>query len=287
MTVTDLPTRAADADARGATSSRSRRVAPRTRLRPPPPKRWVVWTLRLALLAILVGGWQLLAHSSEHWHRILSSPYDIGHQLWEWIRTSAYRNHVRVTMTEAVFGYALGIGFALVLVAITAPSETVGKILSPFITTLAAIPKLALTPLFIIWFGVSLRSKVYFIAVAIFFIVFQGVSSGLKTIDRPVLDNMRALGASKLHLLKNVYIPSVFTWLMTGLRLSASLALLAAVGAEYLGSTEGVGFVIKTGEESYSPTIVLAGVTTIAVIAVLVDRLLLRVEARFTKWRLF
>ncbi|WP_394855668.1 ABC transporter permease [Rhodococcus globerulus] len=245
----------------------------------------IVWSARLALLIMFLAGWAALSASSSHWNRILSSPTAVGRQLIEWISDSAFRVQVGATLTEATLGYFLGILLALGLIALVAPSRFLDRLLKPFIIVCTVIPYLALAPMFMIWFGLTLRAKVYFVAAAIFVIVFYALHSGLKTIDKLLIDNQRILGASRFRLLTEIYFPAIFGWLMSSLRLSAAWALLAAVLSEYLGSTQGLGFLISQGESSLDSTTVIAGITIVALIALAIDRVLVRVERRYSSWR--
>ncbi len=176
---------------------------------------------------------------------------------------------------------------ALFLVAFITPSPLLTRFFTPFIAALNSLPKIALAPLFIFWFGVTLQSKVYFVASLICFIVFQGIHTGIRTIDPALRDNTRLLGASRVELVFHLYIPAILTWIVSSLRLSSAFALLAAVVGEYLGANRGLGFLIASGQQSFRADIVIAGILVVAVMAVALDRALLAVERRMSAWRAF
>lgn len=249
------------------------------------PRAFLVWIGRAALLVAIVGGWSALAASSGYWTRSLSTPTSVASQLGDWLSDSAFHRHVGITLLEAVLGYALGIAMALILVLIVACSRFLDSLLSPFITVLTVIPYLALAPMFMVWFGLTLQARVYFVATAIFIIIFYAIYSGLRTIDQQTLDNQRVLGASRWRLIREIYVPSTFAWVMSSLRLSAAWAILAAVISEYLGSTEGLGYVISQAEAFLDSTTVLGGILVVAGMALIFDRVLVRVERRYSAWK--
>lgn len=250
------------------------------------PSPWLVWPSRIAILAGILGGWAYLSSSSDHWHGVLSSPDEVLEQLRLWSTDGAfYADHVWVTFLEAALGYLFGVAFAMGLVVLVASSKTLERLLMPFITVLAVLPKLALIPLFIVLFGITLESKVYFVASAIFIIVFHSVNSGLKTTDRLLVQNLDVLGASRRSKIRHLYFPTVVSWLVAGLRFSVAWALLAAVISEYLGATQGLGYLISQGEAYFRTTDVIAGILVVAFIALIFDRLLVAAQKYFSRWQ--
>lgn len=239
------------------------------------------------LLVAFIGGWQAVGDSSEYWKSVVSAPTDVAGTLGAWLGDGAWWSDLADTLQEALFGYLLGTVLACILVAIVVPIPVLDRYLRPFIAMLNSLPKIVLAPLFIVWFGLSLQSKVYFVAAAMFFIVFYGLYSGVKTIDKTLLDNARMLGASGLKLVRAVHAPAVVTWLMTGLRVSAAIALLAAVISEYLGAATGIGYRIAAARNAFQTDQILAGIIVVAVIAVILDRFLVRLQRRFQAWRIF
>jgi NitT/TauT family transport system permease protein len=249
--------------------------------------RWVIWLARLAIAGTALTLWQIGGSADGYWNLVFSSPANVLATLLKWVSDPAWWQHLWTTLEEAALGYLLGVSLALALVAAVAPYPVVGRFLGPFIAALNSLPKIALAPLFILWFGIKLQSKVYFVASLICFIVFHGVLSGLRTIDPDLLANTRMLGASRAQLLVEVYIPAILTWIIASLRLSLAWALLSAVIAEYLGSNKGLGFLVATGQQSLQANVVIAGILVVATVSVALDRLLIHAERRMTQWRAF
>ncbi len=242
---------------------------------------------RIGLTVGFLAAWQYMGSKSDFWKLIVSSPQQVILKCFQWVQDPVWWGHVGTTLEEAILGYLLGVVVALVLVAILAPSPWISRFMSPFLAAMNALPKIALAPLFIFWFGTTLQSKVYFVASLISFIVLYGVLTGIRTIDPIMLANTRLHGASKWDLVLHVYIPAIITWLFSSLRLSWAWALLAAVVGEYLGSIKGLGFLIASAEQSLQADIVIAGILVVAIAAVAFDRLLVYVERPMNKWRAF
>ena len=249
---------------------------------------WVtVWVARIAILALFLGGWQLYGDKSKVQRLIFSTPGNVASTLTGWVHQSAFWDDLRVTLTEAVLGYLVGVAAAVVLASVVFASPLLERFLRPYIAVMNALPKVVLAPLFLLWLGIGISSKVYFTASVIFFIVFYGVYSGMKSIDLKLVDNMRALGASSVSVVRHVYAPAILTWIIAGLRLSFTFALLATVLGEFLGGTEGLGVRISLATQQLQNNVVVAGIVAIALVAVAFDRALVRLERRFAKWKLF
>jgi NitT/TauT family transport system permease protein len=245
--------------------------------------------IRLVQAGLVLGVlllWERTGTESKASHLIWSTPVDVLGELRDWATTADTLGSVATTLQEAAIGYLVGVALAVVLALLVAGSPLLGTFLSPYLSGLNALPKIVLAPLFILWFGISLKSKVIFVAAGIFFIVFYSLFVGLRSIDPQLVNNMRGLGASQAWLYREVRLPAVFGWLMTSLRLSSAWALLGAVVAEYLGSNHGVGYLIARGQGALEMQTVLAGIIVVAVIALALDRVMVRIERRFSEWRI-
>jgi len=249
--------------------------------------RALVWTLRGVILAVVVGVWQAAGASSQYWSIVISSPSKIASVLGRWVVTESFWNDLRTTLMEAALGYLLGAIAAAVTVVVVASVPPLDRFLRPFLAVLNAIPKIALAPLFLVWFGLNTSSKVYFVASLIYFIVFYGIYSALGSIDAMMINNTRALGASRLQLVRNVHGPAILSWIISSLRVGGAFALLGAIFAELLGSTAGIGRRISLAQQMLRNDQVMAGVFVIAMAALILDRLLLLIERRFSQWRAF
>jgi NitT/TauT family transport system permease protein len=176
-----------------------------------------------------------------------------------------------------VLGLAAGLWLAL--------APTAGAILDPYIKALNSMPRVILAPIFAMWFGLGIWSKVALAVTLVFFIVFFNVYQGVREVSPVVLANARMLGANQKQLLRTVYLPSATSWVFSSLHTSVGLAFVGAVVGEYLGSARGVGYLILQAEGTFDVNTVFAGIVVLTAFALLLDGLVGRVERRLLRWQ--
>lgn len=242
-----------------------------------------VWLGRLAVPVGLVLLWHFGVSSGFLPEISFSTPADVADQLGLWLTTEETLLHAGITLVEAATGFAAGAGLAILLVIVFTLAPIVAEALAPVLVVLNAVPRMALAPLFITWFGLGLFPKVVLVATVVFFIVFFNLYHGLTALDAVVLLNLRVLGAGRYQMIVQFYLPALLSWLFSSLRTSVGFAFAAAVVAEYLGSTRGLGYLIFYGLARYRPQEAIAGLIVMLVLVLLVDTLLRLVEARFSR----
>src|SRR5450759_5041058 len=176
-----------------------------------------------------------------------------------------------------VFGLAIGLWLAL--------SPTASGIFDPYIKAANSMPRVILAPIFSIWFGLGIWSKVALGVTLVFFIVFFNVYQGVREVSPVVLANVRMLGASQRQLLRHVYLPSATSWVFASLHNSVGLAFVGAVVGEYLGSARGVGYLILQAEGVFDIENVFAGIVVLTLCALVLDGAVGRIERRLMKWQ--
>ena len=251
--------------------------------------RGAVFALRFLLLGALLALWQYFGTSSPAAVFTISSPGRVAVYLGNFLidrSTFGTWSDLSTTTEEAAGGFIIGVVAGIFLACCVGLSHQLRAFIAPFISMANALPKIALAPLFIIFFGNSYGSKTYFVASVIFFLSFYNVYVGLGSIDPIYIRNAKVLGANRKWVAKEVYFPSIVGWIATSLRLSASFALAAAIVSEYLGSNHGLGYIIYSAQEASNPTVVVGVILIIAIVAVLVDRIIVRVQRHFSRWRL-
>ena len=213
-------------------------------------------------------------------------PLKIAERIWAWFVTNAdiYR-HLAVTLTETLLAFGIGSVLGLATGLWLALSPTASAILEPYITALNSMPRIILAPIFAVWFGLGMASKVALGVTLVFFIVFFNVYQGVKEVSPVVLANARMLGANSKQLLRHVYLPSAMSWVFSSLHTSVGLAFVGAVVGEYLGSSQGVGYLILQAEGSFDINTVMAGILVLTGFALLLDMLVGRIERRLMKWQ--
>jgi NitT/TauT family transport system permease protein len=213
-------------------------------------------------------------------------PLKIFGRVWVWFVVNAdiYR-HLGVTLLETALafaiGTALGLGFGLWL----ALSPLAAAICDPYIKAANSMPRVILAPIFAVWFGLGVASKVALGVTLVFFIVFFNVYQGVKEVSPVVLANARMLGAKRKQLLRHVYLPSATSWVFSSLHTSVGLAFVGAVVGEYLGSSQGVGYLILQAEGAFDINTVMAGILVLTAFALALDALVGVAEKRLMKWQ--
>ena len=213
-------------------------------------------------------------------------PLKILARVWVWFVTEAdiYR-HLAVTLVETLLAFGIGAVLGLAMGLWLALAPTASAILEPYVKALNSMPRIILAPIFAVWFGLGIGSKVALGVTLVFFIVFFNVYQGVKEVSPVVLANARMLGASNRQLLRHVYLPSATSWVFSSLHTSVGLAFVGAVVGEYLGSSQGVGYLILQAEGTFDINTVMAGILVLTAFALLLDAAVGRIEKRLMKWQ--
>jgi NitT/TauT family transport system permease protein len=213
-------------------------------------------------------------------------PLKILARIWQWFVTDAdiYR-HLWVTLVETVLAFVIGTAAGLAVGMWLALAPVAAAILDPYIKAANSMPRVILAPIFTVWFGLGIASKVALGFTLVFFIVFFNVYQGVKEVSPTVLANARMLGAGPRQLLRHVYLPSAMSWVFSSLHTSVGLAFVGAVVGEYLGSARGVGYLILQAEGSFDINTVMAGILVLTAFALALDWAVGRAERRLMKWQ--
>ena len=213
-------------------------------------------------------------------------PIRIFARIWDWfvIDRDIY-GHLWVTLLETVLAFLLGTVAGLVIGMWLALSPIAAAILDPYIKAMNSMPRVILAPIFAVWFGLGVASKVALGFTLVFFLVFFNVYQGVKEVSPTVLANARMLGASRNDLLRHVYLPSATSWVFSSLHTSVGLAFVGAVVGEYLGSSRGVGYLILQAEGTFDINTVMAGILVLTAFALVLDWAVGRVESHLMRWQ--
>jgi NitT/TauT family transport system permease protein len=203
---------------------------------------------------------------------------------WFFVSRDIYE-HLAVTLLETVLAFGLGTAFGLACGLWLALSPLAAAIFDPYIKALNSMPRVILAPIFAVWFGLGVASKVALGITLVFFIVFFNVYQGVREVSPVVLDNARMLGADRRQLLRHVYLPSATSWVFSSLHTSVGLAFVGAVVGEYLGSSRGVGYLILQAEGTFDINTVMAGILVLTGFALLLDAAVGRIERHLMKWQ--
>jgi NitT/TauT family transport system permease protein len=264
----------------------------------PSPRRLREWELRAAqalVLVLLFVAWHALTSPTllppiyfDDPHKaafFFGEPLKVLGRLWTWFATGEIWGHLWVTLVETVLAFAIGTAGGLVIGLWLALSPVAAAILDPYIKGLNAMPRVILAPIFFVWFGLGIASKVALGVTLVFFIVFFNVYQGVREVSPIVLANARMLGASSRQLLRHVYLPSATSWVFASLHNAVGLAFVGAVVGEYLGSASGVGYLIHQAEGVFDINTVFAGILLLTAFALLLDWIVGLVERRLMVWQ--
>jgi NitT/TauT family transport system permease protein len=247
--------------------------------------RLIIWLGRLAIVAALLIGWSVASGQSRMMRFFLGDPRQVAAQLVDWFTTGEIYHHLAITLLETGLAFAIGAVAALVFGLALALLPTWAAILDPFIKAANSMPRLILAPIFAVWLGLGIWSKVALGITLVFFVVFFNVYQGIKEVSPVVLANTRMLGASQAQLIRRVYVPSAMSWVFSSLHVSVGMAFVGSVIGEYLGSAAGVGYLILQAEGTFDINGVLAGVILLTIFALLLDGLITLAESHLLAWR--
>jgi ABC-type nitrate/sulfonate/bicarbonate transport system, permease component len=246
-------------------------------------------SLQLLVFVVLTGSWQYLSSQKIIDPFFFSSPFDIVKHVWSWAvyGTTAGPLWLQfwVTLEETVLSFILGGVFGIIFGYALGVNDLLSVIFGPYIKMINAIPRVVLVPIFILWFGLGMPSKVASGLVLTFFIVFFNAFQGVREVDRNLINNALLLGASKSQLARHVIIPSALTWILSSLHSSFGFALIGAVVGEFIGATQGLGYLIAQAQGAFDTTGVFAGMLILSVTALIADLGVSKLEKRFIAWR--
>ena len=246
----------------------------------------------VGILAVLFGVWYAITTpgivDEAYANRIaffFGRPLQVVRVVFDWFTSGKIYPHLAITLWETVLAFAAGSVLGLAVGLWLALTPTASAIAEPYITAMNAMPRVILAPIFAVWFGLGVLSKVALGVTLVFFIVFFNVYQGVKEVSPVVLANARMLGASQRQLLRFVYLPSATSWVFSSLHTSVGLAFVGAVVGEYLGSARGVGYLILQAEGTFDINTVFAGIVVLTVFALVLDWLVGLMEKRLMRWQ--
>jgi len=214
----------------------------------------------------------------------ISSPSRIAVRLIKWIMGDLAK-HMAVTLWETMLGFAVGVSLGIMVGLILGLCKTISVILDPFIMALNSLPRIVLAPLFILWFGIGIMSKVVLIITMVFFILLYNTLAGVRSIDPMYLNLILSLGGNFRHIMTKIVLPWCVPYIFAGIKLSIGMSLVGAVIGEFLASNVGLGFLIAWSSSMFDTTGVFAGIVILMVLALVIDGGMKLLERRLQRWR--
>ncbi len=254
-----------------------------------------LWILQALLLVLIFVVWQVLTQpellppivwdNPDRAAFFFGEPVKMFSVIWSWFTEGTIYKHLWVTLEETALAFVIGSALGLAMGLWLGLSPGASALFDPYITAMNAMPRVVLAPIFMVWFGLGIWSKVALGVTLVFFIVFFNVYQGVKEVSPVVLNNTVMLGANRRQLLRYVYLPSATSWLFSSLHTSVGMAFVGAVVGEYLGSANGVGYLIQQAEGAFDINTVFAGILVLTAFALVLDFAVTKAEKRLLVWR--
>ena len=243
-----------------------------------------IWLWRLGLIAGLLLIWEFSAGHlfNEFWS---SRPSLIGQRLLALFASGEIWRHVDATVSEALLGLFLGAVVGTPIGIALAHYRRAAKIIDPFVMGLYGLPRVALAPMFILWFGISLFAKVMMSFSMVLFVFILNVTEGIRTVDPDMIDLMRTMRAPRSYIMRKVTIPSIFPWLIASFRIGIGLSLVGAVVGELIGANRGLGWYVVRAGGQLDTTGVFAGLFLLMLLAMIANQIIFMIEQRALYWR--
>ncbi|MES2184176.1 MAG: ABC transporter permease [Pseudomonadota bacterium] len=251
------------------------------------PREWTegqLWVGRGLLIGSFLLVWQLGSGRllDPFW---FSDPWAIGQRLVQWIGDGTLLFHFWITLQEMMTGFVGGVVLGSAAGLWLGRARTLARLLHPLILAVYSLPKIALAPLFVLWFGVGMLPKIVLSGAVVFFLVFFNAYAGVREVDDDLIDTVRLMGGGKSAVRRFVLIPSALVWVFTGLKISVPYALVGAVVGEMMASNKGLGSLIQESAAQFDTAGIFAALAALLVLSVVLNELLSWLERRVLRWK--
>jgi NitT/TauT family transport system permease protein len=239
---------------------------------------------RSLILAVFLGVWEF-ASGRLIQPFFISSPSRIALVFWDWLIDGTLFFHAAITATEALAGFLVGASLGMLCGMALGRAKKLADLLNPFIVAFYSIPKVALAPLFIIWFGIGLEMKIVLTATIVFFLVFLNTYTGVRGVSRELVTILQLMGANERDLMRKVIVPSAVVWVFTGLRLSVPYAIIGAIVGEIIASNRGLGYLLSYSSSQFNTAGVFAALTAIIILSGILNSAVNALASLATPWQ--
>jgi NitT/TauT family transport system permease protein len=242
------------------------------------------WARQLAALAVFVAIWETAGRAGRLNPLYVPSPGQIGAALVDLFGSGRIWTHLEATFTAALVGLALGIVAGIVLGVLGALIPLVAELLEPVMTLLNAIPRVILAPLFVIWLGIGIASKVALAFILVAVLIFFTVFTGIRQVDRRLVERVVTLGGGRWALVRHVYLPSVSAWVLGNLKVAVGFAFTGACVGEFVAASRGLGYLLSFAQSTFNSALMMAIVLLIMVVVLVIFALAGRLEKYLLRW---
>ncbi len=246
-------------------------------------------TLQVLLFVVIVGGWEVSARTGLADPFFFGQPSAIVATIWRWSTRGTPQGplwaHIVITLEETVLAFVIGVLLGVVAGFALGRNRTLAAVFGPYVRMGNAIPRVILGSIFVIWLGLGMASKVALGVTLTFFVVFFNAFQGVREVDPNLINNARVLGATSRKLSFDVMLPSALSWITSSLHTSFGFALVGAVVGEFIGSNQGLGYLVAAAQGAFNANGVFAAMVILSIVALIADFLVTKLEIRLTPWR--
>ena len=241
------------------------------------------WVRQLAAFAVVLALWEAAGRAGMLNPLYAPSPSRVGAALID-LFSDGRIWHLEATFSAALGGLALGIVVGVLLGVVAALVPFIAELLEPVMTVLNAIPRVILAPLFVIWLGIGLASKVALSFILVAVLIFFTVYTGIRQVDRRLVERVVTLGGDRWALVRHVYLPSVASWVLGNLKIAVGFAFTGACVGEFVAATEGLGYLLSFAQSTYNAALMFALILLILAVVLVIFGLAGRLEKHLLRW---
>jgi len=245
----------------------------------------LAWVRQAAALLVLVAVWEGAGRAGMLNPLYLPAPSQIGAALYDLFSDGRIWPHLEATFTAALGGLALGIAVGVVLGVAAALVPIIAELLEPVMTLLNAVPRVILAPLFVIWLGIGLASKIALSFILVAVLIFFTVFTGIRQVDRRMVERVITLGGDRAALVRHVYLPSVTAWILSNLKIAVGFAFTGALVGEFVAATHGLGYLLSFAQSTYNAALMFALIVLILIVVLLIFGIAGRLEKFLLRWQ--
>ena len=244
-----------------------------------------IFILRVVLVLTALLLWEYVARKGYINVFYTSYPSEIIKDLIEFYTSGDLERHTKITLQEALLGLFYGSIVGILLAVIFSQFKKLGKLIIPILSAINCIPQLALAPVYVLWFGLGLSSKVFLAAFMVFFCVFFSTYNAIKNIEQSLVESSSLLGANSLQTLFYVVLPACMPWILSGIRGGVGACMIGAIIGEYMGASGGFGWMVTYAASYFNVKRVMSCIFILLLVGLFLNWLLDRVENLLLKWR--
>jgi sulfonate transport system permease protein len=242
------------------------------------------WLRQLFAFLVLLAIWEAAGRAGMLNPLYLPTPGRIGAALFELFSDGRIWPHLEATFSAALGGLALGIVVGIVLGVAAALVPFLAELLEPVMTVLNAVPRVILAPLFVIWLGIGIASKIALSFILVAVLIFFTVFTGIRQVDRRIVERVITLGGDSWALVRHVYLPSVTAWILSNLKIAVGFAFTGALVGEFVAATHGLGYLLSFAQSTYNAALMFALIVVILAVVLLIFAIAGRLEKYLLRW---